>query len=277
MHDPVFVAERRIVDLSDGTTMQMWKQSGQSEEDFQDMVKYYKQHPAEARRVERFNKDSKQFKSWLLQREIASYYAQKCRAGDQAVTSRMVALEKDAELRHMYEDIKSGGKSMLIAHTVNEPMMMKLNRVLGGVPNDLRARLKVIQDFPVTVQEACKEGNVQTVREYLGKWETAGEEANAYDSQGVACLGYAIGANRTGVVKLLLDVKADYKRVDKHGASALHYAAAYGRCELLEFFIQAGGDVNGKNAQGHTPLALAMQNRQKETTAIMKMYGGDLN
>ena len=47
-------------------------------------------------------------------------------------------------------------------------------------------------------------------------------------------MGYAIGANRIAVVKLLLDSRANPYAVDSSGNSGLHYAAGYGRKELLE-------------------------------------------
>ena len=47
-------------------------------------------------------------------------------------------------------------------------------------------------------------------------------------------MGYAIGANRIAVVKLLLDNRANPYAVDSSGNSGLHYAAGYGRKELLE-------------------------------------------
>ena len=55
------------------------------------------------------------------------------------------------------------------------------------------------------------------------------------DYKGITPLGYAIGANRIAVVKLLLDSRANPYAVDSSGNSGLHYAAGYGRRELLEW------------------------------------------
>ena len=54
------------------------------------------------------------------------------------------------------------------------------------------------------------------------------------DYKGITPLGYAIGANRIAVVKLRLDSRANPYAVDSSGNSGLHYAAGYGRKELLE-------------------------------------------
>ena len=60
------------------------------------------------------------------------------------------------------------------------------------------------------------------------------------DHKGITPLGYAIGANRIAVVKLLLDNRANPYAVDSSGNSGLHYAAGYGRKELLEYLLKAG-------------------------------------
>merc|ERR1712050_731866 len=90
------------------------------------------------------------------------------------------------------------------------------------------------------------------------------------DAKGVSCLGYAIGANRIAVVKLLMDKKANPAEVDSSGGSGIHYAAAYGRKDLLEFLIKNGGDVNKKNTAGQTPLALATKNKQNAPMELLK-------
>jgi len=60
------------------------------------------------------------------------------------------------------------------------------------------------------------------------------ETLSCQDYKGITPLGYAIGANRIAVVKLLLDSRANPYAVDSSGNSGLHYAAGYGRKELLE-------------------------------------------
>merc|ERR1712060_600870 len=77
---------------------------------------------------------------------------------------------------------------------------------------------------PITFHEACKRGNVKAVQDYLA---ANGESAvDEHDSKGITALGYAIGANRGAVVKLLVEKKADPFKVDSSGCSGLHYAGA---------------------------------------------------
>merc|ERR1711972_1009794 len=141
--------------------------------------------------------------------------------------------------------------------------MMKINRAVGGIPEEVKDALNKMHTSPVTLQEACKLGDVKADEDYI---KAAGDKCDLEnpDSKGVTCLGYAVGANRIAVVKLLLSKGAKADKCDASGGTALHYAAAYGRKELLECLLKGGLDVNAKTTQGQTPLALATKNKQKD-------------
>merc|ERR1711920_1008190 len=105
----------------------------------------------------------------------------------------------------------------------------------------------------------AKNGDLKAVQEFLGR----NKPLDAQDHKGITPLGYAIGANRIAVVKLLLDNRANPYAVDSSGNSGLHYAAGYGRKELLEYLLKVGANVNQPNAQGQTPISVATQNKQE--------------
>merc|ERR1711862_654130 len=116
----------------------------------------------------------------------------------------------------------------------------------------------------------CKMGNTSALESFLtspGDWDT-----DSTDAKGVSCLGYAVGANRPAVVKVLLDKKASPAAVDSSGNSALHYAAAYGRTEMVKF-LTSTCKVDGTNTSGQTPLALAMKNKMTEAADALKAKG----
>merc|ERR1712187_484761 len=114
----------------------------------------------------------------------------------------------------------------------NESLMLKMNRAIGGIPGDIEDK----------------------------------------DAKGITCLGYAVGANRPEIVKTLLEKKASAEKVDTAGNSALHYAAAYGRTEMVKFFV-GSCPVSGTNASGQTPLALATKNKMTEAADALKAKG----
>ena len=68
--------------------------------------------------------------------------------------------------------------------------------------------------------------------------------------------------------------KASPDEVDSDGNSAVHYAAAYGRTEVLEFLLKGGMDASGKNAAGKTPLLLATDNKRDGAAKVLKANGG---
>merc|ERR1712039_1049746 len=133
---------------------------------------------------------------------------------------------------------------------------------------EARDFLEKVQKSPITFHEACKWGNLKAAQDYLAA--NGDSVVDEKDNKGITALGYAIGANRGAVAKLLIEKGADPFCVDDSGNSGLHYAAAYGRKEMLEYLMSAGGDVNKKNTQGQTPLALATKNKQAVTVDLLK-------
>eukprot|EP00411_Alexandrium_monilatum_P036481 CAMPEP_0175349466 /NCGR_PEP_ID=MMETSP0095-20121207/10416_1 /TAXON_ID=311494 /ORGANISM="Alexandrium monilatum, Strain CCMP3105" /LENGTH=275 /DNA_ID=CAMNT_0016647003 /DNA_START=65 /DNA_END=892 /DNA_ORIENTATION=- len=265
------ISEIETLSLSDGTTVQVSKMPGTAAEEWKETKKMLEENPEEARRWETFTKDSKAVKSWMQQMCIQEFYQSKLSAGDEAVTGKLLGLERQPEFAHIFEDVKRGGTQAALQHSYNEPLMMKVNRAVGGIPEEVKDALAKTQSSPITLQEACKIGDVKAVEDYIKAAEGSGKmDLEAKDSKGVTCLGYAVGANRIAVVKLLLSKKADASACDSSGGNAVHYAAAYGRKELLECLINGGVDVNARTTQGQTPLALATKNKQKEAIDLLK-------
>eukprot|EP00913_Durusdinium_trenchii_P033397 g31265.t1 len=67
--------------------------------------------------------------------------------------------------------------------------------------------------------------------------------------------------------------RANPYAVDSSGNSGLHYAAGYGRKELLEYLLKVGANVSQANSQGQTPMAVATQNQQEACIQILKAHG----
>merc|ERR1712187_418700 len=126
--------------------------------------------------------------------------------------------------------------------------------------------MQKIEEASLTVHEAAKNGDLKAVQEYMDK----GQPLDAQDQKGITPLGYAIGANRIAVVKLLLDKRANAYAVDATGNCGLHYAAGYGRKELLEYLMKTGMGGNMMNAQGQTPLADATLNKQTACVQLLQ-------
>merc|ERR1719401_91000 len=131
-------------------------------------------------------------------------------------------------------------------------------------------QLESLQKSPITVHEACKMGDSKALTAFF---DSPGDfDIEEKDSKGITCLGYAVGANRPEVVKMLLEKKASVDMVDTSGNTALHYAAAYGRSEMVKF-LAASSKVNATNKSGQTPLALALKNKMTEAADALTAKG----
>merc|ERR1712066_71254 len=198
------------------------------------------------------------------------YYEAKVAYGDDAFTAKLSALEKSPDFAPIFDDIKKGGVPAAMQYYYNEPLMLKMNRAIGGIPEEIKDKLTSLQKTPVTVHDACKMGDQKALNEFLnspGNWDPDDK-----DAKGITCLGYAVGANRPQVVKMLLEKKASVEKVDTAGNSALHYAAAYGRTEMVKF-LAGSCPVSGTNSSGQTPLALATKNKMTEAADALKAKG----
>jgi len=192
--------------------------------------------------------------------------------GAAPVQERLKALEQDPELAPMFEEIKKNGLEAAMKHCQDEELMLKVSKKMGGMPQELQATMKKIEEASLSVHEAAKNGDLKAVQEYMSK----GQPLDAQDHKGITPLGYAIGANRIAVVKLLLDKRANAYAVDSTGNSGLHYAAGYGRKELLEYLMKTGMNVNLFNSKGQTPLAVATMNNQTTCIQLLQAQGAKL-
>ncbi len=59
--------------------------------------------------------------------------------------------------------------------------------------------------------------------------------------------------------------------------TALHVAAAAGRCEICESLLKAGAEVNRRNEKGATPLLTALGHSSISCVAALMRYGADVN
>merc|ERR1712032_992213 len=188
---------------------------------------------------------------------------------DAAVQEKILTLEQDPELAPILEDIKKNGLESAMKHYQDEELMLKFSRKMGGMPTELSAALKKIDETALNLHEAAKNGDLKGVQDFLEKKQPL----DAQDHKGITPLGYAIGANRIAVVKLLLDSRANPFAVDSRGNSALHYAAGYGRKELTEYLLKTGGNVAQANAQGRRPLDVASQNKHEAVIQVLRAHG----
>ena len=118
----------------------------------------------------------------------------------------------------------------------------------------------------------------------------AGSDVNAQDNEGNTPLHFAVkrinreklpARDYEGIIRLLLERKADVHLVNVAGATPLHTAAAF-RADpsAVEMLIQAGADVNLKtlpSSGGWTPLHGAAARNSAGVAAVLLKHGADLS
>ena len=75
------------------------------------------------------------------------------------------------------------------------------------------------------------------------------------------------------ITKRLIDRRADLNAVNDEGLTALEYAAMYGRLDMVQLFLSAGVDLEGKNRE-HLDSAISMagRNGHEVTVKLLKAH-----
>lgn len=128
---------------------------------------------------------------------------------------------------------------------------------------------------PFWLAAAARVPNLEIIRTLTA----AGADPNATSNDGSTPLMAAVGmvqndarlapeADALEVVNLLVQLGADVNAVDRSGDRALHGAVQVARDTIVRFLAEHGADLDAKNKQGRTPLALASDPlRPRESTA----------
>lgn len=264
--------QKETVRLADGSTIDLARLPNIDDSTWNDVKKFIQSNPSEAKKLQSFakNPDSDAIRSCLRTQVMAQHYEKKLAAGDNTAKVRMNALKDDPELAHIFADIEKNGAMAILKYGNDEELMCKISRAMGGIPSDVQPSLRALDETSLTFHDACRNGDFKAVETYLSK-ETP---VNDRDFKGISPLGYAIGANRIAIAKLLLDRGATQHAVDAAGNSGLHYAAGYGHKELADYLLRKGARVNQANAKGETPLKAAMLNKQMATIQVLESHGG---
>jgi len=251
--------------LSDGSSMDLARVPDVDDATWDEVKQYLEGNPDMARNLQKFAKDPEAVRGWMQTQVIGKYYSEKME-GDTKLQEQLKSFEHDPEFAAMFEDIKKNGLEAIMKYQQDEELMLKFNKKMGGLPSELTPQLKKLEETPLSFHEACKMGDLKAVQSCMDKKQPL----DSQDHKGVTPLGYAIGANRIAVVKLLLDSRANPYSVDASGNSGLHYAAGYGRKELLEYLLKVGVSTTQSNSQGQRPIDVATINKHTAVIELLK-------
>jgi uncharacterized protein len=126
---------------------------------------------------------------------------------------------------------------------------------------------------PTPMMQAATDGNLSTVSSLVRK----GESVNAVTGQGTA-LTKAAKAGHRDVVLALVRAGADPNLgVDEGQPSPLHHMTAAGELQGIRALIAAGANLDHRDEQGMTPLAIAAKNGNLPVARALIGGGANVN
>jgi len=115
----------------------------------------------------------------------------------------------------------------------------------------------------VEFHDAVRRGEVATVQALLRGEPALANCRSATDARGTFPLHVAAQFGQAAVARTLLDHGADVWLLDsENGASALSWAAFFGRPAMVRVLLAARSDPSQRNKHGLTPLACALGGTQ---------------
>lgn len=199
--------------------------------------------------------------------------------------AKMEELKEDPELKHVIEELESGGPSAMMKYWNDAETMQKLGKAFGDMPGitGMFAGAGAVEGAGETAGEedadadtpdseflnAAMEGDVDAIKKAIAD-NAADFDVNESDSSGRTALHFACGYGELPVVKELLAAKASVTAVDSDKNTPLHYAAGYGETECVKLLLEHGAGLTEKNADSKTPLEVAKLNEQEEIAQLLQ-------
>ena len=133
---------------------------------------------------------------------------------------------------------------------------------------------RVMQSHTKGVLKACSAGCVADVAKCLA----AEDVGKVIDRHGSTALHWAAGAGHLDVCKLLVsELSADYLFVkNKDGRNALHWAARNGHLEVMQWLLDEGMDIDEPTNNGNTALHWSIWGGQLDALQWLVKKGADL-
>jgi len=123
-------------------------------------------------------------------------------------------------------------------------------------------------------------GNLACVRHLLSVWSHS--IASQKNNEGIVAMQMAAAGNHAEVVAFLSEVGgaealvAAEESTSDNGINSLHRAATYDAFETMELLLSKGMDVNGRTANGATPLHLCCQHGNERIARHLVTQSGAL-
>jgi hypothetical protein len=121
----------------------------------------------------------------------------------------------------------------------------------------------------LTVFTAARRGDLQSLKKLISD-----ENLNSKDNRGATPLWIAAAYGKCELVEYLISRGANLNsKTEIAGLTPFHIAALNGQKDVVELLLAKGADVNAKTTAGETPLRLALRRGHKEVAALLREHG----
>ncbi|RDY00379.1 Ankyrin repeat domain-containing protein 2B, partial [Mucuna pruriens] len=189
---------------------------------------------------------------------------------------RMARIKEDPSLKHILEDIESGGPAAMMRYWNDEDVLRKLGQAMGLANSGDAAASAENSGVDETedlgnedesiVHHTASVGDVEGLKNAIA----SGADKDEEDSEGRTALHFACGYGEVKCAQVLLEAGAKVDALDKNKNTALHYAAGYGRKNCVALLLENGAAVTLQNMDGKTPIDVAKLNNQNEVLKLLE-------
>ncbi|KAI9268749.1 ankyrin repeat-containing domain protein [Sporodiniella umbellata] len=127
--------------------------------------------------------------------------------------------------------------------------------------------------FELALHAACSQGHSEAVEILIEN----GSPLDNVDELGHTPLMNAIFSKSEECVKMILEHGVNTSKVDNGGNSLLHLVASNNVPQVVPLLVENNVPIDGHNARGLSPLAVAISYGHKETALALINAGADIN
>jgi len=133
----------------------------------------------------------------------------------------------------------------------------------------------VHQSSAQAIFDAVKQGDAAAVRRMLAT--NARQVVTATDGEGYIPLHWAAVFGRTEIMRMLIDAGADVNAPNKSLWTPLHDAAWHGQTEAIDLLILHGARLDAMTDDGNMPIHKAAHNGKSLSVTYLLMYGTEVD